>query len=354
MKKQYLVLLLSLGFGISTTIPSFAQSEPKFKTDSDYPPEMMDGSYLSGIAEAILVNNEPTIRINNHKGQSIEIRLQNRDGEQAIVLPVTKMVLEGGKLFITKTKLVYLPNKTSKDDTVIDRGQIKSVKLHSRWRLGMIANISIDYEGGNRTLVGMPTDGDRETTEAVNAFISRAIIDFDGALTEFKRLTASVQPESDEQEETDADVDATVGSKYDRFRDITIVQTPKLLVKGTKKSLRAHVELYYEGKTLAKLNRISLILDASSARPLFREDDLALNMLVDENRLPLGSMKITSEDRTKSLIKQTLSIDLSRETLERIATGKDVEFQIGNLEYKIPDTQLQLFKKALDYKLEKE
>jgi len=346
-------LLLVISICAITCPLAFGQATPAYKFESDYSETIMNPSYLQGLTEAILVGGQPTLRISNRTGQIAEVKLQTRDGEDAVVFDVQKLITTMGKLFVTKTKLIFVPNSGNSAFFKIDRSQLKSVKLRSRFRLGGIPNVSIDSQDGEKNLVVAPLDmKDRETMMAANAFLARTINDFDGAVREFKQLTKSVQPESEELvEEADSD-GAEVVHKYDRFKDITVVQTPRVLLQGSKRILRSHVELGYAGKTLDKLEKVSLILNATSSRPMFRDDNLELNFLIDGERVPLGNMKIVDESQSKTSVKQSISVILTLETLKRIANAKKAEFQIGEFEYKISDAQLALFRNALTYKLE--
>ena len=56
-------------------------------------------------------------------------------------------------------------------------------------------------------------------------------------------------------------------------------------------------------------------------------------------------MRISDEEKTKSIARQVIFIDLPVETFNRIVNAKIVELQIGTFEYKFTDIHLDAFKK---------
>ena len=139
-------------------------------------------------------------------------------------------------------------------------------------------------------------------------------------------------------------------SKLLSFAVFTQLKTA--IVRGNKRSIRTYAEYNFAGKTQKKPEKVSLYFYASAARPLFREDNLELNFLVDDKRISLGEMKLADEEKTKTTTKQTVVFTMPFETFEQIANGKKVEFQIGTLEYKLTDIHLEAFRKLLTYKIE--
>ena len=67
--------------------------------------------------------------------------------------------------------------------------------------------------------------------------------------------------------------------------------------------------------------------------------------------MPIGKMRLAGEEKTKTVTKQTIVITMPYETFQQITNGKKVEFQIGTLEYKLPDIHLEAFKKLSTYKI---
>ena len=59
---------------------------PQSKQKPSAPPAGQ--SSLQGLTEAVLVNNQPSLRILSTKNRSTEISYQKRDGEDALVFPV--------------------------------------------------------------------------------------------------------------------------------------------------------------------------------------------------------------------------------------------------------------------------
>lgn len=306
---------------------------------------------LDGLTEAILVNGQPAFRIQFQKNVTSEVKLEKRDGEEALVFNVMKIILSVGKLYVTKTSITYIPSDDSKKFFKIDRSKITDVRFKDHWRLnGSLSNVNINYEGDEKAFsLIFPSRGDKQILLAANNYLFRAIKDFDNAVSEFHRLTSSVR-EIDE-EEADQTVDVEVFDKYDRFRDATVISTSKMLVRGSKRSIRTNVEYNFAGKSQKEPESVSLSFYASAARPLFREDNLELNFLVDDTRVPLGELRMLEEEKTKTATKQTVVISVPYKTFARIANAKKVEFQIGTLEYKLTDIHLEAFRKLLAYKI---
>jgi hypothetical protein len=309
---------------------------------------------LQSVTEALLINGQPAMRIQFRNNRHGEIKLEKRDGEDALVFDVLKIIMSTGKLYVTRTKLTYVPNDDPDKFFKVEKSKIKEVRFKDHWRMnGALSNVNVVYEGDEKAFsMAFPIKGDKQILVAANQFLLRAINNFDTALAEFNQLTASVRPPSEEEEEeTEAETQADVGDKYDRFKDVTIVSTSKMLVHGSKRSIRTYADYNFAGKTPKKPEKISLYFYASAARPVFREDDLELNFLVDDKRVPIGGIKVADEDKTKTTIKQTLVVSVPYEVFEQIANAKKVEFQIGTLEYKLTDIHLEGFKKLLAYQV---
>jgi hypothetical protein len=310
---------------------------------------------LQSVTEALLVNGQPAMRIQFRNNRNAEVKLVKRDGEDALVFDVLKIVLSTGKLYVTKTKLTYIPADDPDKYVKIERSKIKKIEFKDHWRMnGSLSNVNVIYEGDEKSFsLAFPIKGDKQILLAANKLLLRAINDFDGAIVEFNQLTASVRPPSDEDEEAaEEETAGDVNDRYDRFKDISLVSTSKMLVHGSKRSIRTYAEYGFPGKTQKKPENISLYFYASAAKPLFHEDDLELNFLVDNKRLPIGKIKLADEEKTKTTTKQTLVVSLPYETFEQIAKAKKVEFQIGTLEYKLTDLHLDTFKKLLAYQIQ--
>jgi hypothetical protein len=189
----------------------------------------------------------------------------------------------------------------------------------------------------------------RRDSKPAMTFFYHSIINFDAALKLFNELTAGVRQKLQADEvEPEEEPSADISDKYDRFRDITIVSTSRMLVKGLKRSIRAQAQYSFPGETQAKPDKVTLLLYVSAANPVLSEDDLALNFLVDGKRVPLGDMKL-NEEKGKSVVKQTLTVILPYETFRQIADGKKVEFQVGALEYTLADAHREAFRNLLSY-----
>lgn len=350
-----IIILLVAGFTLPLANLGQTTAQKSVSTATQSP--------LQGLTEAVLVNGQPALRILSRKNGATEILYQKRDGEDAIVFPVMHwhaiLYAEGpgemGRLYVTKTRLVYDPIGNKEHYFNVSRADVKKAEAQKSGRFGKNIghHILIDAQGdtkrfaivfNNERVVGFQGDYMKPASE----FFERSIVNFDSALAEFQQLTASVRPEPEEEkEETIEDEPAAITDKYDRFKNITVVGTSQMALRGDKRSIRIRAEYTFNGKTPVKPEKVFLYFFASSARPLFREDDLQLNFLVDGERLPAGTMRLSDEEKTKSTIRQVIVIDLSFETFSRITNAKIVEFQIGNLEYKFTDTHLDAFKKLL-------
>jgi hypothetical protein len=351
---QYLVLILL--FLTSVTL-GLGQSPTKDNSDGKQDESSKEDIKISleGRTEAILINDQPAIRILSPKGSFGEVKLQKRDGEDALVFDVTKWAIKfpPGKLYITKTKVIFVPFEKQKSFFNFEKSKIEN--LEQKKMLGGPPFIKIKYDGDEaKIIVGYGGIVDIPSAKAVNNFIFRAIKNFDETLTEFNQLTASVRPKPEEDEEAEKEEESSieVGDKYDRFKDMTFIKTSRMLVRGTKRSIRAEANYSFVGKNQKKPEKILLSFYASASRPLFNEDDLELNFLADGKRMPLGNMRLADESKTKTTVKQTITIAIPIETFSQIANSKKAEFQIGTLEYKLTDAHLEAFRKLLIYKIE--
>lgn len=322
-----------------------------------------DQSPLQGTTEAVLVNGQPALRILSRKNGSTEILYQKRDGEDTLVFPVmhyhaflyAQAPGEMGKLYVTKTRLIFDPNGDKGHYFNATRAEVKKAEAQKSGRFGKNIghHIFINAQGGekrfaitfnNNAVVGFQGDYMKPATE----FFERAWTNFDAALAEFQQLTASVRPEPEEEAEEEAEeTTAEIIDKYDRFKDVTVVRTSRMLLRGGRRSIRTYAEYSFAGKTPIKPEKVSLYFYASAARPVFREDDLELNFLVDGARVPAGNMRLSDEEKTKSAVRQTVVVTLPYETFARIANGKKAELQIGTLEYKMTDTHLDAFRRLI-------
>jgi hypothetical protein len=286
---------------------------------------------------------------------STEIKFQKRDGENTLVYDVYKNQIRG-KLYVTNSRVVFDPLGSKKTYFNIEKSKIKKVELNKPLPGDRFIKMYFDNEETSITVFwGEFTGVDKRALGSANIFLLLTIKDFDSAFAEFNKLTASVRQSEEEEEieeEIEEETEIDVIDKYDRFKDVTIVSTSKMLVRGNKRSIRTYAEYNFAGKTQKKPERVSLYFYASAARPLFREDDLELNFLVDDKRVSLGELKLADEEKTKTATKQTITITMPYETFGQIANGKKAEFQIGTLEYKLTDKHLEAFRKLLTYKIE--
>ncbi len=320
-------------------------------------------SPLQGTTEAVLVNGQPALRILSRKDGSTEILYQKRDDEDALVFPVmhwhaflyAQASGETGQLYVTKTRLIFDPEGNKDHYFNVARSEIKKAGAQKSGRFGKNIghHILINAQGNEKrfaiifngnAVAGFQGDYMKPATE----FFERSWTNFDAALAEFQQLTASVRPELEENtEDEETETTAEIIDKYDRFKDLTIVYTAKMVLRGGKRAIRTYAEYNFSGKTPVKPEKVSLFFYASAARPIFREEELELNFLVDGERIAVGNMRLSDEEKTKSATRQTVVIVLPFETFARIANSKMVELQIGTLEYKMTDTHLDAFRRLL-------
>lgn len=320
-----------------------------------------DQSSLQGTAEAILVNGQPALRIVSRNSGSTEILYQKRDNEDAFVFSIARfkkllgsvVFSDTGKFYVTKTRLIYDPDGDNENYFNFARTELKeAIREHHGWGKGAFNDALIKTQKDTRHFVPRFTVdfawlNKSDTLPALDFFL-RALNNFDSALAEFRQLTASVSPEPEEvAEEAEEETTAEITAKYDRFKDVTVVRTSRMVLRGGKRSIRTFAEYSFPGKNPTKAEKVSLYFYASAARPVFREDDLALNFLVDDERVSAGAMRLADEEKTKSTVRQTILISLPYETFAQIANGKKVELQIGTLEYKMTDTHLDAFRRLL-------
>lgn len=326
--------------------------------DKKAPPA--DQSALQGTTEAILVNGQPALRIVTRKSGSTEILYQKRDNEDALVFSIVSFKKlfgslvfgDTGKFYVTSTRLIYDPDGDNEKYFNFARTEIKeTVREHHGWGNGAFNDALIKSLKDTRHFVPRFTVdfawlNKSDALPALDFFL-RALNNFDSALAEFQQLTASVRPELEEAAEEEEETTADITDKYDRFKDVTVVSTSRMLLRGGRRSIRTFAEYRFAGKNPTKPEKVSLYFYASAARPVFKEDDLELNFLVDNERVAIGAMRLSEEEKSKSTIRQTIVISLPYETFVRIVSGKQVELQIGTLEYKMTDTHLAAFRRLL-------
>ncbi len=365
---QYIVLILLFITSVNSGVAqSTSKNFPDKKQDES---TVEDKTSLQGLTEAILIDGQPALRILSRKSGSTEIKFERIDGEDALIFSVNRLKSFGrgvrpadqGQLYVTKSRVKYVPYLDKENFFNALTSEIQDIELKKVGVGFEIVDFSFKndkkrfiFNGTvflNNSVFGIFFN--KKDLRPSLEFLLKTLKDFDSAFAEFNQLTESVRSKSkdDEEEVEEEETEADVNDKYDRFKDVTIVSTSKMLVRGNKRSIRAYAEYSFAGKTQKKPEKVSLYFYASAARPLFREDSLELNFLVDDKRISFGEMKLADEEKTKTTTKQTVVFTMPYETFEQIANGKKVEFQIGTLEYKLTDVHLEAFRKLLTYKIE--
>lgn len=357
---SHLFVLTFLIVTLNLTHVALSQQGEKTSTANQSP--------LQGIAEAILVNGQPALRILSKKNGSTEILYQKRDGEDALVFPVMHYHAflyaqargEMGKLYVTKTRLIFDPIGDKGHYFNAARAEVKKAEAQKSGRFGKNIghHIFINAQGNEKRFAITFNDTavagfQGDYMKPANEFFERAWKNFDAALTEFQLLTASVRPEPEESADEEEETTVEITDKYDRFKDVTIVRTSRMLLRGSSRTIRTFAEYTFAGTSTTKPEKISLYFYASSARPVFQVDNLELNFLVDDERVAAGTMRLADEEKTKSTIRQTIVVTVPFDTFARIANGKKVELQIGTLEYKLTDMHLDAFRRLLARSIQK-
>lgn len=346
-----LCVALAALFVLSCFLPTVAQ-------ESDDPKN--EPVSLAGLAEATLINGQPALRVTSRKNGTSDIKFQKYEGEDSLLFSVFKYGLTSGygSLYVTKTRVVFDPDKSKKRFMSIPRADIIKTESNSSWAGGMGAWRRTEIKTKDDKWLFMivfsgdgSNNGNKTYAAAINLFLVRAISDYDKAIAEFNELTASVRPDVVELDEP-LDPNPSIGQRYDRFNDMTTILTSKMQIDGGRRPIRVFASYSFAGKAQKKPEKVSLYFYASAPSAFFREDSMTLAFLVDGEVLRLGELKMSDEERTRSLIKQTVLMEMPYETFARIANGKTVEFQIGKDEFKMTGTHLGLFKKLLEYKAE--
>ncbi len=351
-----ILLIITLIANVESSFAQSKQTQNKSKAET---------SSLQGLTEAILVNGEPTLRILSPKNGAAEISYQIRDGEDALIFSVQhyeaflylQVPVASGKLYVTKTRLLFDPIGDKSQYFNINRSEVIKASAQKSGRFGRNIghHILIEFKDqkkrfgiqfNGKDLIGYQGDFAKPATE----YFERAFADFDLAFSEFQQYTASVRPELDEPDTFDIDDDSDpIIDKYDRFKDVTIIRTTRLPLKNKNRAIRVQAEYSFSGTTAIMPEKILFYLHASAPRVIFREDNIELNFIVDDQRIPAGKMLLANEEKVKTTVRQSIVISLPFQTFMRIAKGNTVEFQIGELEYGLPESHLRIFNELAEY-----
>ncbi len=154
---------------------------------------------LRDISEAILVNGRPALKIlSPKKGGYTEVKLQKRGGEDALVFDVVKMSVKNpvGKLFITKTKVIFDALGKKESSFSIEKAVIK--KCAVKKSADGFPSLELDTDN-DEAKFAVKFDRfrhliDRASQRAVHDLLYRAINDFDLTIKEFNELTKGAFP----------------------------------------------------------------------------------------------------------------------------------------------------------------
>ena len=312
-----------------------------------------DKASLAGVTEAVLINGQPVLRIVTRKGGVSQVVLQKRDGEDCLVFKALRDSFRWppGTLYVSRTKVIFDPDEKKSKYFNLDKSLVKNVELQNNPTAKVVIQTSAQSEGLMLDYTFLEITADAKYVLPGHNFLKRAILDFDGALAEFNQLTEFVRSKPDDEDLAE-DAAPGISDRYDRFKDATFVSTSKMRLTG-KRAIRAWAEYEYPGKDPQSPAGVLLYFHASASRAVFPEDELQLNFMVDDQRLPLGLAKLKSEEKTASRVIQVLAVTIPYNTFIQIASGKKAEFQIGSLEFRFSDVHLETLRKFIAYKPEK-
>lgn len=353
MKKKALRLFFAPLFVAAFILSSAAALSAQKPDEED---EQLLNTTLQGVADAVTINGQPALRLLSVKSGTTDVKMGMRDGQEAFVFTVSRfgggrgiVKHKHGLVYITRTNVIFDPFENKEHYFNLAKTDLKLVEMGRLESIGTFAVLKFKDEKTGLLLDWTVHTVTRKEKIPATAFLIRTILNFDQALAEFNQLTESVRPKPEAEDEPEDEPSADISDKYDRFRDITIVSTSRMLIKGIKRSIRAQAQYSFPGETQNKPDKITLSLYISAANPVLSEDDLSLNFLVDGKRVPLGDMKL-NEEKGKSVVKQTLTVTVPYDTFRHIADGKKVEFQVGALEYTLADAHREAFRNLLSYK----
>lgn len=156
-------------------------------------------SALHGLTDCVLIDGEIVLRILDRKGGAAEVRLQERDGEKALVFTVMRFTLQFGKLYVSKTHVAFDANEKSGKNFSIESGKLSEVKSQTKFLLLGMPNLALRGEG-LKAAVTLPfyqsnpfQVEDKNALTAAVSFLARSIQNFDSALAEFNNLTAKTR-----------------------------------------------------------------------------------------------------------------------------------------------------------------
>lgn len=324
-------------------LPGFAQGDEKQAS-------------LQGITEAILVNNQPLIRVLTRKNGHAEIFLTTRDGEEAFVFTAWKVPNKSGLLVVSRSKVVFNPDGNATNFFSYVKSQIKKTELVEKSKIftpTSLARLIVIPDDKKYVYARFTNDGENNKEYALpaNTFILKAINDFDAAVAEYKELTKDVRPVV-EKEEEEEDAEPEVSDRFDRFQEITIISTSKMTLRSGSRSIRFGAQFDFPGRVQKRPENATLTFIASAPRAAFREDSLKLNFLIDGERVPMPNVKIADEQESGSGVRQTVAAVIPFEVLERMAKAKTVEFQLGTYEQKLTEVQIKALAKLVAYRVE--
>ena len=144
-------------------------------------------------------------------------------------------------------------------------------------------------------------------------------------------------------------------SKYDKFKDLTTISRKGSIIRAAKGSKESRVAAIYfnpvlshQGQTLQRnVQAFSLVFRSVSmlCRTWCFHGNSNLIVLADGERLHLGD---GFWDGSAGSTTEIMSYTISRTDLEKLATAKVIEFQLGNFEGKFAANDSNAVKTTLE------
>lgn len=351
---QYLVLTLlfvtSISLGLAQTpIKDDSNKKQNETTKKD------NQTSLEGLTEAILIDGQPALRIILGKKNNLtEVKYLKRDGEDALVFDVYVNQRQG-KLYVTKSRIVFDPLGEKKRYFNIEKNKIKEAKLNGLLPGDRIVKMYFDKDENSITVFwGEFTGVSKNALGLANNFLLLTIKDFESALTEFNQLTASVHQNKETAPLVTVNTNGT-NVEYDRFKDITTVSTIPVNVFDDKKIsnwgliyFRIFGQYQVNGSVGQLPKTVKLAFSWSGIRPFFaNESEKTLNLIIDGKRTNYGELQYGGLIRVGVGYKEQVWVEMSIADFESFINAKSIEMQLANLEFALQPAQIESLRRLL-------
>lgn len=141
-----------------------------------------------------------------------------------------------------------------------------------------------------------------------------------------------------------------IKATYDKFQDTSTV-TLYYMPVPTEKFERLVMGAYFTHAGLslkeAPPNVTLLFRSNSDGWKYLRRHQRGLILMVDDERIPLGSIERVEDEILSNGVIEYLGVVVSRSTFEKIANAKKVEAQLGRTEFHLTDGNLKYLREFL-------